>query len=50
MNTKNFDFVSKTGKKEKKDFNELMNCKPISGLYNTMQGFNNKTTNISPRA
>ena len=50
MNTKNFDFLEKTDKyRRNNDFNELKNSKAKEGMYNTMQGFNNKTQ-MSPRA
>jgi len=49
MNTKNFDFLEKTElKRRNNDFN-LTSSNPKEGMYNTMQGFNNKTT-MSPRA
>ena len=46
MNTKNFDFLEKT---RNNDFSDLKNSKAKEGMYNTMQGFNNKTQ-MSPRA
>jgi len=49
MNTKNFDFLEKTEKRRNNDFNELKSSKAKEGMYNTMQGFNNIKTQMSPR-
>ena len=51
MNTKNFDFLEKTENQRNNDY-EMRNSLPKAkeGMYNTMQGFNNKTTMNSPRA
>jgi hypothetical protein len=49
MNTKNFDFLEKTEKHRRNNDFDLKNNKAKEGMYNTMQGFNNKTQ-MSPRA
>jgi len=49
MNTKNFDFLEKTEKRRNNDFNELKSSKAKEGMYNTMQGFNNIKTQMSPK-